>query len=54
MADRFPDYDPDQVFDESENDWTSTPSDLTTLGGGRYGKHIIAISGQAKIFFGET
>ena len=46
-------YDPDQEFDEGENDWTSTRTDLTTLGGGRYNQQIVVVSEQAKIYYGS-
>ena len=54
-AERLDDYDPDQIFDESENDWTAIDSGdvlASGLGGGRYGQQIVVVSDQAKIYFG--
>lgn len=45
-------YDPDQYFVEFENKFTSDPADLTTLGGGRYGKQLVVLSDQGKLYFG--
>ncbi len=45
-------YDPDQVFDESANDWTSTLSDLESPGGERYKPQLVTLSDQGKIYFG--
>jgi len=50
--DRPDNYDEEDEFDEGENNWTSTRSDLTTLGGGRYGQQIVVVSEQNKIYFG--
>lgn len=43
------DYDEDASWDPDDQDWTG----LASKGGGRYGKQLIAVSGQAKIYFGE-
>ena len=45
-------YDPDQVFDESANDWTSTLSDLESSGGEKYKPQLVTLSDQGKIYFG--
>lgn len=46
-------YNPDQVFDESENDWTSDLSDLESRGGERYNQQLVVLSEQGKIYFQE-
>jgi len=51
-VDRPEDYDPDSVFDESENAWTSTLAELTTTGGEKFKSPIVVISDRDKIFFG--
>ena len=53
----FPDdrpvaYDPDAVFDESANDWTTDLSDLDTSGGEKYKQTLIVMSDQGIIYFG--
>ena len=54
--DRPIDYAQDDEWDNDGGDgtggWTSDLSDLTTLGGGRYGKQFVAV-GHRKIYFGE-
>lgn len=45
------DYDPDEYFDPETQGWTSDPTDLTTLGGGRYNQQIVVV-GNKKIYFG--
>jgi len=48
--------DPDgeeDFFDPEEQDWTDEPTDLTTLGGGRYRQHLVVV-GHKKVYFGPT
>ena len=45
-------YDPDAVFDESANDWTTDLSDLATSGGEKYKEALIVLSDQGKLYFG--
>jgi hypothetical protein len=44
-------YNPDKYYDPSSG-WTSDPWDLTTLGGGRYKRTLIAV-GHKKIYIGD-
>jgi len=46
------DYDPDEYYDPATQDWTSDPTDLSTLGGGKYGKHLLAV-GHKKLYYGS-
>jgi len=53
--DRPAGYDVTKVFDESANDWVDIDSgdvQASGLGGGRYGKQIVVVSEQAKIYYG--
>ena len=45
-------YTVDREWDPKTESWTSDPWDLTTLGGGRYGKQLVVV-GHRKIYFGE-
>ena len=38
--------------DPEVNDWTADSTDLTTLGGGRYGKQLVVL-GHRKLYFGD-
>lgn len=54
---RSPQYNPDVVWDETGGadglgEWVDIDSGITSLGGGRYGKQIIAVSERGQIFFG--
>ena len=51
-VDRALDYDPDDFFDPETQQFTSDPTDLTTFGGGRYGRQIVVL-GHKKLYFGE-
>ncbi len=54
--DRPGSYDPDQVFDESANDWVDIDSGdvlASGLGGARYNKQIVVVSDQGKIYYGN-
>ncbi len=46
-------YDPDDYYDPTTENWTSDPTDLTTLGGGRYRKQIVVVSNQGNIYVGS-
>ena len=45
-------YDPDAVFDESVNDWTTDLSDLNTTGGEKYKPQLVVLSDQGQLYFG--
>ena len=48
-------YDPDQVFDESANEYVDIDSgdvQASGLGGGKYGQQLVTLSDQGKIYFG--
>lgn len=44
-------YDPDAVWDPKTSDW-GVPTDLTTLGGGRYNQQVVAL-GHRSIYYEE-
>ncbi len=45
-------YNENKVWDPIAGGWTSNLADLTTLGGGRYGKRLVVI-GHKKIYVGD-
>ena len=45
-------YDPDAVFDESANDWTTDLSDLGTTGGESIKNQLVVLSDQGNLYFG--
>ncbi len=47
-------YEPDDFWNPGADppDWTDDPTDLTTLGGGRYGRQFVAV-GHRKLYFGD-
>ena len=51
VSDRPDDYDPGAVWDPLAGVWT-TPSALTTAGGGRFPRQIVAV-GNLKIYYGD-
>jgi len=45
-------YDPDAVFDESANDWTTDLSDLGTSSGEKHKTQLVVLSEEGKLYFG--
>ena len=44
-------YEEDDHWNPDTDDWTDDPTDLTTLGGGRYNQYLVVV-GHKKIYVG--